>query len=64
MQRRTRGGFGLGQLQRIMQLKRPLGRSKDLAKTMRQRIFEAEQDVIAMQAELRVVDREIEHLER
>ena len=58
------GASGLGQFQRIKLLKRPLGLMKDLAKTMRQRIFEAEQDVIAMQAELRVVDREIEHLEK
>ena len=45
-------------------MKRPLGPMKELAQAMRQRIFAAEQDVIAMQAELRVVDREIEHLEK
>ena len=58
------GAIGLGQLQRIMRSKRPQAEMKELAQKIRQRIFEAEQEIIAMQAELRVIDREIERLEK
>ena len=58
------GAIGLGHLQRILPMKRPLGRLKGLAEALRQRIFEAEQEINALQSELRVVDREIERHEK
>ena len=58
------GAIGLGQLQRIMQRKNPLARLKELAEAMHQRIFEAEQEIAAMQAELRVIERDIGRREK
>lgn len=58
------GSLGLGKLQRILNSSRARDGLRQLAESARHRIFEAEQEIKALQLELSMIDHEVAKLEK